>query len=375
MLLAAIASDAKRWAEDGISEPDLVIISGDMIQGVSGDVSDPDSEIEAQYAEAREFITALTDEVVGSDCSRVVIVPGNHDVHWGRAESAMIRLDECPSEIERLCLEPDSAFRWDWHAQQAYEIVDPELYESRYEHFRSFRAAFYGDSESALSALHANDLIFAEYPELELAVTGFASWYGNDCFCSVGEIDPAALLLSHQLLAASYMPLSLAVWHHGVKGGPRARDYMDERTVHRLIDFGYSVGLHGHQHHAGAAPYELRLPNLTSMAVVGAGSLAVGDDQLPAGEKRQFNIVTIDPHDESLTVHVRAMSTAGVFSGSHCDDFGGHTSITLSLDSSTRRKSRVTSTRILDAAMSDLARGEFEAALARLPRLTAAADT
>ena len=138
---------------------------------------------------------------------------------------------------------------------------------------------------------------------------------------------------------------------------------MDQRVVHRLIDFGFNIGLHGHQHSPGAAPFEIRLPNLTSMAVVGAGSLAVGDSELPMGEQRQFNIVVIDPSNESITVHVRAMSSSGVFSGSHRDDFGGNTSIKLSLPSSPSRPKVATPTRRLDAAMNAVAIGQHEKAL------------
>ena len=72
-----------------------------------------------------------------------------------------------------------------------------------------------------------------------------------------------SLALSQKLLAGSKTELGLAVWHHSVTGGPRAHDYMDERIVHRLVDFGFGVGLHGHQHYPGAAPFELRLPTAT----------------------------------------------------------------------------------------------------------------
>ena len=79
-LLAALASDATRWSKEGIPKPDLVVVSGDLIQGVPIGTSDPDSKIAAQYVEARDFLRQLTDKFVDSDRSRVVIVPGNHDV-------------------------------------------------------------------------------------------------------------------------------------------------------------------------------------------------------------------------------------------------------------------------------------------------------
>ena len=368
-LLAAMSSDAARWKLDGIRRPDLIVVSGDLIQGVSAGGQSPDDEIETQYAEVGDFLARLAVEFVDSDRSRVVIVPGNHDVNWSRARRAMKPLSECPSEIAGEALRPDSGLRWNWEDQRPYEIADGALYESRYDHFRKFRADFYAGLDPSPLGQGDGDLLFAEYPSLGLAVAGFASWYGNDCFCRVGDIDPSALASSQKLLARSSAPVAVAVWHHSLLGGPRAHDYMDQRVTHKLIDFGFTVGLHGHQHYPDAAPYELRLPHLTSMVVASAGSLAVGDGQLPAGERRQFNIVVIDPDEATLTVHVRAMSPGGVFSGMPRADFGGNTYITLSLPSSPERPGAPTVTQLLDDAMTAASSGQFERALELLRRL------
>ena len=144
---------------------------------------------------------------------------------------------------------------------------------------------------------------FFDYPSLGLVVVGFASWHGNDCFCRVGEINSESLALSRELIEKSRSPLAIAVWHHNVEGGPRAQDYMDQHVLHRMMDFGFSIGLHGHQHYPGATPFELRSLGGTTMAVIGAGSLSVGNSELPMGERRQFNIVVIDPARETITVH------------------------------------------------------------------------
>ena len=368
-LLTAMLSDAARWGLDGIRRPDLIIVSGDLIQGVSAGGQSPDDEIEAQYAEAGDFLARLAAEFVDSDRSRVVIVPGNHDVDWSRAREAMKLLSDCPSEISSEALRPDSRLRWNWKDQRPYEVADSALYESRYDHFRKFRADFYAGLDPSPLGQGDGDVLFAEYPSLGLAVAGFASWYGNDCFCHAGDIDPSALASSQKLLAASSAPVAVAVWHHSLLGGPRSHDYMDQRVTHKLIDFGFTVGLHGHQHYPDAAPYELRLPHLTSMVVASAGSLAVGDDQLPAGERRQFNIVVIDPDEATLTVHVRAMSSGGVFSGMPRADFGGNPYITLRLPSSPERPGAPTVAQLLDDTMTAASSGQFERALELLGRL------
>ena len=368
-LLSAILSDTKRWEEEGIPYPEVIIVSGDLIQGTSVDHPNPDSEIARQYAEVGAFLQQLTNEVVDSDPSRVIIVPGNHDVHWSRALQAMSPLETSPDGINVKAFEANSTIRWNWKEQKAYEIVDRDVYESRFEHFRLFQAKFYA-SLNPSPLVQNNDIVRIEYPSLGLVVVGFASWHGNDCFCHIGEIDTKALATARELLQDSRAPVAIAVWHHGVVGGPHAHDYMDVRIVHRLIDFGFSVGLHGHHHYAGAAPFELRLPNLTSMAVVGAGSLAVGDRELPMGERRQFNIVEIDPGSETVTTHVRAMSSAGVFTGSHRDDFGGNTSVTLPLRHSPARPKGPTVMQRLDDAMTAESLGLHEEALNLLPSIS-----
>lgn len=365
-LLSAILSDAKRWEKEGIPHPEVIVVSGDLIQGASVDNPDPDSEIASQYAEVMAFLQQLAKELVNSDLSRVIIVPGNHDVHWRRALQSMSPLATCPDDVDVRAFEADSTIRWNWKEQKAYEIVDKNAYESRLEHFREFQASFYAGLGPG-PLLQDKDIIHIEYPSLGLVVVGFASWHGNDCYCHVGEIDSKALAAARELLQESQAPIAIAVWHHGVIGGPRAHDYMDARIVHRLIDFGFSIGMHGHQHYAGAAPFELHLPNLTSMTVIGAGSLAVGDRELPMGERRQFNIVVIDPDNETVTTHVRAMSPAGVFTGSHRDDFGGNTFVTLPLHHSPTRPKGPTATKRLDEAMTAVTLGQHEEALDLLP--------
>ena len=284
-------------------------------------------------------------------------------------------VETCPDGIATKAFQATSSLRWNWEERQAYEISDQNLYASRLEHFRGFREDFYkGIKPNPL--IHGDgDLFFSEYPNLGMSVAGFASWRGNDCFCHVGEIKPTSLSLSQRLVASSRMAIAVAVWHHSIAGGPRAHDYMDQRIVHRLIDFGFSVGLHGHQHYPEAAPFELRLPNLTSMAVVGAGSLAVGDYELPMGERRQFNLVVIDPDKESITVHVRGMSPAGVFIGFHRDDFGGNTCIELSLPALRTGERSPTTVRRLDEAITAVGTKRYEQALALIADIPSCRST
>ena len=330
-LLSSICSDASRWHADGIPSPDLIVVSGDIVQGAAINDPNADAVVKSQYDEATDLLFRLTDEFLGSDRSRVVIVPGNHDVHWGRSKQAMEILGDGPIDIAGLAFVPTSDIRWCWAEQRAYKITNRSVYDSRLQLFKEFLDTFYHDVHpNPIIDAHAY-LFSAEYTDLDLSIVGLPSWSGNDCFCHVGHINSATLAAAQQIVANSQASVTVAVWHHGIVGSPNTMDYMDQRVVHKLIDYGFQVGLHGHQHYPGAAPFALNLPNRTSIVLVGAGSLAVGDRELPMGEHRQFNVVQIDQQDKTVTVHIRAMSSSGVFAGSFRDDFGGNTFITLPL--------------------------------------------
>ena len=203
-------------AEREIPSPDLIVVSGDIVQGVSIGTTDPDSEIAAQYTEACDFLRRLAVKFVDSDRSRVVIIPGNHDVDWGRARNAMEPLTACPNKIGIKAFEASSNVRWDWKEQKAYKISDSDQYESRFKHFRQFQAEFYSGLDPSPLSHRDGDLVFAEYPSLGLVIVGFASWHGNDCFCHVGEINSASLASSRELLVGSNAPVAVAVWHHNI---------------------------------------------------------------------------------------------------------------------------------------------------------------
>ena len=92
-LVTAIASDATRWKDERIPEPDLIVVSGDLIQGASIATRDPDTEIVGQYNEASKLLRHLADEFVDSNRSRVIIVPGKHWLHLSNAMASGTTMD------------------------------------------------------------------------------------------------------------------------------------------------------------------------------------------------------------------------------------------------------------------------------------------
>src|SRR5207249_10053035 len=103
----------------------------------------------------------------------------------------------------------------------------------------------------------------------------------------------------------------------------RRSDYMDSDTVRLLIDKGYRVGLHGHQHKSDASPCSLFTSEEHQLALVSAGSLCAGSVELPTGFFRQYNVVEIADNYRSARVHVREMLVRGVFSAGRLVALGG----------------------------------------------------
>jgi hypothetical protein len=168
-----------------------------------------------------------------------------------------------------------------------------------------------------------------EYPGLDVSITGLSSWFGNDCYCHVGAFDPEMLAAARDAIAGSPCGLHLAVWHHSTAGPPADTDFLDIRHVHRLMDYGFRVGLHGHHHRTDAAVMTLKLPTQEEFVLVSAGSLAAGRRELPPGVNRQYSLLEIRPASRQLRVHVREAISDLIFAASARTELGGHDHVDL----------------------------------------------
>ena len=93
-LLESLARDRERYTCEtpAIGAPDLVLVSGDVVTGVTPTASDATAKLEAQYVEASEFLSSLADEFLGGNRERIVIVPGNHDVSYPHVCASLNRV-------------------------------------------------------------------------------------------------------------------------------------------------------------------------------------------------------------------------------------------------------------------------------------------
>ena len=335
-LISALVHDTDRYVreEPRIATPQAIVVSGDVIQGVPLGTEDSATKIEEQYAVAEEFLDELVRRFVDGDRSRLVMVPGNHDVDWNTAYSALepVRNGSFPGDLRAELHAEDSLLRWDWKTRSLYRIADPELYEQRLEVFWRFFDRFYESVPESMAVQNPADVRLFNLCEDRIGIAAYNSCHGNDCFAFHGMIRQGSIARSDLDLddSGKTYDLRMAVWHHGVEGSPYRTDYMDLDVIRGMIGRGFRLGLHGHQHKAQATAQEIRLPDRERMAVVGAGSLCAGADDLPVGTYRQYNVLEISEDFRSVRTHVRAMTVANLFSRSQLAEFGGASYFDLS---------------------------------------------
>jgi hypothetical protein len=311
VLLDSLENDRRHYSREetpGIRSPDLIIVSGDIIQGIKPDVRDPEQRLHEQYQEALVFLVGLTDRFVGGDRSRVIVVPGNHDVSAYHFEKSLKRVDVLPDRKKDLVAQlfsPGSMLRWSWSALELYEIANPVLYAQRLVAFAEFYASFYRGCRT-YDLDPARQLDVFDFPTFDLAVAGFSSCNNNDLFNTQGAIHPACIAeAANRLRQPSYQGrLRIAIWHHNAEGLPTHSDYMDPDLVQNLIDRGFSLGFHGHQHRPQLLDSRFRHGTNRKLTVISAGTLC-GDASFRYG--RAYNIVELDISNRTGRLHVREM--------------------------------------------------------------------
>lgn len=311
VLLDSLENDSRHYTaeeETRAKSPDLIIVSGDIIHGVNPNAADAEKELRDQYDQALDFLNRLADRFVSGDKQRVAIVPGNHDVSAPHFMRSLRRIDIAPDRKKELVAQlvtPGSLLRWSWNDLELSEIADPEMYARRLAAFAEFYAQFYGGMRTYdLDASKQFDLF--DYPEFELTIAAFSSCCDNDLYNRQGSIHPGCLAdasyrLRHPLFRGR---LRVAVWHHNAEGPPMQSDYMDPDLVQNLIDRGFSLGFHGHQHRPQHIDARFRYGVDRKITVISAGTLCGGASYRYG---RSYNVVEIDTNARTGRLHVREM--------------------------------------------------------------------
>lgn len=316
-LISTLVADHDRQRCDAtpIGDYEAAIVSGDIVQGVGLGHPDHDTELRAQYQVAYEFLAELAGRFFSGDHSKIVLVPGNHDINWNAARESMELVDKPDVPLKKALSTPNTPFRWDWDSRQLYRIKDFSRYDQRLKHYLEFRERFYAGSSAPVYADPNGYFDLFELCDQKIIVAAFNSCHNNDCFRDQGSILEDAIARAHLTIRDRGRPyfLKIAVWHHSIAGPPGLSDYMDVSLVRRMIDRGFRVGFHGHQHSTEVVNQHISLPQQTDMVVISAGSLCAGQRELPAGIQRQYNVVEISESFDSCRVHVREVTSANVF--------------------------------------------------------------
>ncbi len=310
VLIDSLERDRDRYTREGnvpIRPPDIIVVSGDIIYGVKHDSEDAESSLRYQYEEALHFLDELAARFVDGDKRCIIIVPGNHDVsdyHFRNSLAPVaVQLDARKALSEQL-VSPGSHLRWSWPEFSLYRIDDTGMYGRRFDAFIEFYSSFY-ENQRSYSADPARQFDIFDLPDKGLAIVGFNSCYDNDTLNKQGAIHPDCIAEARlQLRDLSYQGrMRIAVWHHNIEGPPTKMDYVDPEIVQNLIDSGYSLGLHGHQHRPQYLDTRFR-HGPDRRIIISAGTIC-GSAAYRFG--RAYNLVELDPESRTGRLHVREM--------------------------------------------------------------------
>src|ERR1035437_1069038 len=319
-LIAALLADRDRYMGETpiVPPPSAIVVSGDLVQGAQVAEAGWEDAIRDQFSVASSFLDQLTLRFLDGDRSRVIVVPGNHDVCWNTSFAAMERVDDAnyPDDVRGALTAPDSNYRWSWKERALYRICDAKLYRQRLHAYWEFVKTFYAGVAlpKPIDPLRGYQLF--ELQDRRVVVAAFDSITGNDCFGYSGAIPPGAVArcsLDLRDIDHTY-DLRVAVWHHSIHGPPTRDDYMDLSQVEEIVGLGFQLGMHGHQYVSATATHHVYLAESQSMAVVSSGSLCAGARELPRGINRQYNMIVVEDGLQRGRAHLREMVEGGQFS-------------------------------------------------------------
>lgn len=255
--LTRLYEDLKRLNLSGIRTPDVILVSGDIAE----------SGMPEEYGDAFWFREKLAEGLALSSRSRIIIVPGNHDVCW-----PLSRASSEKRSLRPFRLAPFHAFLERWYDSEVLDVL-------RHRRF--------------LSAI---------FPEFDLAVTGFNTCEREDHETHGGWLDEslveAAAEYSRQTNSAAARCL-VSVMHHGALEHQPDQDVLvNAASVRRALELhGYSMCFHGHVHESGATSAN----RLWLLAAGSAGVVATerpGDARL-GSVRNQYQVVCLGPQAES----------------------------------------------------------------------------
>lgn len=261
---------------------------------ISGDITCHATERE--YRAAFTLVDALVKRF-GLDAGRVVVVPGNHDIHRALSKQAysFVHKGELPRELSKECCIP---------AGEVGALVrDDTLYQQRFAPFNDYfyRHVYRGEDYPSDEAAQ---FLWVERPEDHILFLGLNScWELDHHFRDRAGIHIPALTRALDRLRDGNGKydnwLKIALWHHPVTG----KAAMNNRFLQLLVTNGFRLCLHGHIHEAMEAFHQY--DESRGIRIIGAGVFGAPTKQQAPGIPLQYNLLTLDPKTGRMTVNTR----------------------------------------------------------------------
>lgn len=280
---------------EGIFAPSFVVVSGDLIQGAY-----TDDEIRQQYVEVELFLNSICELYLQGDKSRLIIVPGNHDVNRAATIVSMTQSTKEYVDCTKAYFSGSPFIRWSWKDCKFYEVTNTNVYSSRFNLFIEFYNRFFSgirqfpDNPEEKAFLVIND-------DFKVCFSCFNSCNQLDHLCDIGRVSENALISVTKELFDCYNLgyLNVAIWHHHFYGSPLETNYIDRSFLNDLLGSNIHIGLFGHQHYTQVAEEYSDLllqkdEKTQHLLLVSSGTLFGGKKELPINCRRQYNIIEIE---------------------------------------------------------------------------------
>jgi predicted phosphodiesterase len=259
---------------------------------VSGDIANRSED--GEYKAAVKLIERLIKRF-DIDKSRIIIVPGNHDLNWDLSEEAypFVPKSKIPKDL------PEGKY-----IQTPVGILlrDEDLYRQR---FANFNHHFYEKVFGKQYPLdYAEQGILHQFPDdriLFLALNSCWEIDHHEPHKERSSINMTALsnALSKILDGKHDDWLKIVVWHHPITG-PEMMKNVD--FLEQLADHGFQICMHGHIHEAKSDFFK---HGHRGMAIVGAGTFGAPKHEQVTSIPLQYNLLDLDSNNNNIIVNTR----------------------------------------------------------------------
>ena len=292
-------------ADEGILPPVFIVVSGDLIQGAY-----TEDEIRTQYDEVEVFLARICDEFLQKDRSRLIVVPGNHDMSRVATKASMAPASATYDTCLKSYFNGASDIRWSWKERQFYEISDSSTYSSRFSLFIEFYNRFFQGVRSYPQIPEEQGYVVTN-DDYKVCFACFNSCCHLDHLCDTGCISEDALNSVAKVLTDSHNAgyLNIAVWHHHYYGRPLETNYMDRDFFNSLLACNVNIGMFGHQHFSQVAEeYSdlllLKDDTVQKLLLISSGTLFGGKKVLADNCRRQYNVIEIEHNNGMALVDI-----------------------------------------------------------------------